>query len=369
MRDHQATDDPFLERHDPPPGTFWATDLEKPPPFVQPRRNSYVDTPVQTYEEQEHAQDLCQSFRHSGWASMRKRIARSFCRTCQDHAVYYRFAECGHHCWVFRDPEVDGRYAVRGSFCRSRWCTPCQLTRGYIIGNNVIELIAGKPSRFLTLTLAHSDAPLGDQIDKLQTDFRRLRQSTWWKRRVSAGVWFLEVKWSKRTQQWHPHLHMLVQGSYLKHSELKQLWYKVTGTSYVVWIEYVRSEEHIARYVSKYTAKGLGVTYDTPDRCIDQLVVTMRGRRLCGAFGDWRHEHLAEPPKDATDWQYVARLDRLLLQASRGNEDARAILDCLNPPTTVEYGDNGDARAPPVPENARLPYLGNMTPDQAIYIR
>lgn len=347
MTNNRTDRDPFLCQHEAPRGTFWATELENATTSLDPTETPPSIQPIRTFDELSEAEQLCASFRHSGWEPTRRRIYESFNRTGHSHAVVHRYARCGQHAWVYRSLEDEDRYRVRGSFCRSRWCRPCQLQRSRLIAANLSELVAGKRARFVTLTIAHSDQPLADQLQKLQSGLTKLRASTWWKQRVWAGVWFLEITYNHQRQQWHPHLHLLVQGLYIKQSELKHRWWTVTGDSYIVHIEFVRSEEHCHKYVTKYSSKALGVTPAMPDRKLDELIVTMRGKRLCGTFGRWKNANLLQQQVDDTIWQYVGRLDEILLNAKNGNDQARAIIESLNTPRTEEQAVEPINRAPP----------------------
>lgn len=320
------------------------------PPFEL--REDPPDTPSLEHSEtrlQKHSHPLpidyeatrecCTCFRHSGWTQTRWAIYHSLRRCGIAPKVLFRFAECGTFATVWADPERPERLQVRGNFCRHRYCLPCAKNRSRIIASNLHAAIAGRVTRFLTLTLRHTDAPLADQIDRLQHAFTRLRRRAFWIKRVDAGAWFIELTYNSQNDRWHPHLHIVTTGRYMDHESLRATWHRITGDSYIVDIRLIRDPDRAAGYVSKYASKPMATAYVHAPHRLDEAIEALHGRRLCGTFGDWRHIKLTELPDDPTDWRYVGNLGCMILAANRGDHVAKHVIYHLTnqPPNPVDH--------------------------------
>lgn len=279
-------------------------------------------------------------FRHTGWQHDRRRVYDALKRTAQTSNRISSYLDCGSHAYVFQslqDPEV---YTLGGSTCHDRFCLPCGRERSRVIAGNVKLKLDGKPARFLTLTLRSTTEPLDDLLAKLTRDFSALRRTKLWRKRVTGGVAFLEVKWLAGTNRWHVHLHALLQGRYVPQQELSKLWLKITGTSDVIDIRIVEDEAHCTHYICKYASKPLDRTVVVVPLRLDEAVVALKGKRLCLTFGSWRGCKLTEPPESGT-WIQLGTLDEIITRAEDGDDDAQHALDVLR----VEYAPS--TRAPP----------------------
>ena len=279
-------------------------------------------------------------FRHSGWAHDRRRVYDALRRTQQNSNRVSDFLDCGRHAYVFQslqDPDV---YTLGGSTCHDRFCLPCGRERSRVIAANVKLKVAGKPARFLTLTLKSDTEPLAQLLAKLTHDFTALRRTNLWRKRVTGGVAFLEIKWLASTHRWHVHLHALLQGRYVPREDISALWLKVTGTSHVIDIRIVEDEAHCTHYICKYASKPLDRTVVVVPLRLDEAVTALKGKRLCMTFGSWRGYKLTEPPESGT-WVQLGTLDEILSLAEDGSEHAQHALDVLR----IEYAPC--TRAPP----------------------
>lgn len=287
------------------------------------------------------AKDRACAFRHSGWTPYRALIRDALKRCGFDQTYLIRWDCCGEHVSVYQDAENPDRLQLRGSYCRSRWCQPCAVQRSRVIANNLHAAIDNRPCRFMTLTLRHTDDSLGDQVDRLYDAFRRLRRRRLWLRNVDAGAWFLELAYNRERDEWHPHLHVIVQGRFIRHDDLRSAWLACTGDSPICDIRMVRDPDQAARYVAKYASKPFNVKFVRYEDRLDEALLALRSRRLCGTFGDWRHVHLNEVPRDDTDWVYVGRLGVIIWRAEHGSEHAVGILSsldaCYPNPITIEW--------------------------------
>lgn len=280
-------------------------------------------------------------FRHSCWHPTRVRVWRALQEANASQSRLDSFETCGLHAWVLESTTNPGQYRVASDKCHDRFCLMCGNERSRIIAANVIARLRGKPARFLTLTLRSRQEPLADTITRLYKSFARLRQRRLWKRSVTGGVAFLEVKRSNDCNHWHVHLHALLQGKYLNSRELSRTWKQITTDSYIVDIRIVRDESAATRYVAKYASKPLDPTATRQHHALTEAIIALRGRRLCLTFGTWRGVVLTEST-DTDEWEAVAPLSELLQRAAAGDGSARKILNALTGAQTCKQ-----SRSPP----------------------
>lgn len=292
---------------------------------------------------------LTVTFRHSGWTRARGLIYDALIRTAQAAARLYEFRVCGSHAYILRSLTDPDRFRLAGSSCHDRFCLPCANERSHGIAMNVIDRIIGKEVRFLTLTVRSTDESLDQLLDKLYGSFQALRRRAFWKRRVTGGIAFLELTYSAGKERWHPHFHILIEGRFIPHQQIKALWYELTGDSHIVDIRLVRSTTEAARYVTKYASKPFNNTFVNRPNRLDEAIVTLKGRKLLTTFGDWRGVTLARPVTDDA-WEHIGTLADFIAYAARGDTWARHVLSTL---TDIDLQPIY-ARAPP-----QLPTLGS----------
>jgi len=285
--------------------------------------------------------NLQETFRHSGWAAERRRRAQALEKAFGCGPSLVAFCACGSRRWILRKKDDDNAFKAVPDTCRSPWCKPCYRSRSYVIRDRLAAKLDERPVRFVTLTLRPDDNSLQFALDRLYQGFRRLRQRPVWKKRVTGGVAFLEVKIGRGSGKWHPHLHVLVQGRYLPQPDLAREWLAVTGDSHVVDVRLVRSKRQVLAYVTDYCTKvaDLKCTHaaggqppaDLDD--IDELVEAMRalkGRRRIITFGEWRtwrllrHEPLGE-------WEVYMHEAEILFKQGDGDSLVLAIAELLAP--------------------------------------
>lgn len=307
---------------------------EWPAPDSSPALVHAIETSRQEHDKACRQVDLpaltiSQVFRHSHWHGQRHRIFDALQDLEKPRERLQRYARCGTHCRVVQSDEDPNRYATQSDTCHDRWCQPCATERARRIATHVRTHIAGKRIRMVTLTLKHSDAPLSLQLDRLRDCLRILRRSSLWRTRVTGGCTMFECKWSHATEAWHPHAHLLIGGRYIPHSNLKKLWYAITGDSFIVHIRPCDSDAKAAAYVAKYVGKPWTGDVERSPHLLAQLIVALDRRRLCHTFGDWKGLRLSEPIDTGT-WHYVCDLDDLLARAKSREKEALMILERLD---------------------------------------
>jgi len=244
---------------------------------------------------------------------------------------------CRKYAWFARD-NVTGLVHVCSNSCRLRWCPICSGGRSKYITNSVTDWIRKwKHPRFLTLTLKHSNSPLSHQIDTIYKHFRTLRKDKQFKQYVEGGIWFFQVKLSKRGDQWHPHIHCLIVGKYLPHDWISRKWLRITKTSNVVDIRAVTDPKRTAEYVARYCSRPAKLSQYPPELNVE-IMRAMHGRRLCGTWGKAKGTSLSPPryvPKEKYTrlgtWSTVMSLRTTIA-------DARIILDCWNKQIPIPPG-------------------------------
>lgn len=290
---------------------------------------------------------LAETFRHSGWRHNRNLVYRALQRTLQSFSRRQAFSQCGAHAFVFRTLEKPYNYRLGGSSCHDRFCIPCARDRSRCLATNVLKVLADRQARFLTLTLKHRDEPLPETVDRLYDSFRKLRAHAFWKRHVTGGCAFLELKWSTRSEEWHVHLHALVHGRYVPRDDLRREWYKCTGDSFVVDVRFVKDQASVGRYVTKYVSKPVNDTFLNRRELLDEAVEATHNRRLALTFGDWRGIKLTESPEPG-DWVNLGSFHGVVSDAVGGDaESLEAVWQICRESTEAVLATVRNARPPP----------------------
>ncbi len=314
--------------------------------------------PPETYDSIVHrlpersdlSDDAASVFRHTGWASHRRRVYHSFLRLDLGIDRIWNFTECGKHAYVLQSPDDPNTYRISGSTCHDRFCLPCANSRSNTIALNVLDRLQGTSARFITLTMQSSHESLATLLDRLLRSFARIRKRREWRKRVTGGVAFLELKWADRSERWNVHLHVLAQGRYYKQSLLSKLWLKITGNSNIVDVRHPKDLHNVARYVTKYASKPLSPSVINDDHRLDEAVLALKGRRLCTTFASWRGIKLTDSPSEES-WDYVDTLSNVIASALAGDTQSKAICDSLGVPVVVEHARS---RAPPEPSPSQF---------------
>ncbi len=197
-----------------------------------------------------------------------------------------------------------------------------------MIAANVHDAIHGKEIRFVTLTVKTDGLSLKESLTKLYKAFAALRRRRWIQRRMWGGVAFLEIKWSAKSERWHPHLHCLTTGIYLAKRELSAIWHQITGDSFIVDIQRPKNEDDVCRYVTKYASKPFDNTFLGRPNLLDEAIVAMRGRKLAMTWGSWRGLQLTATQDDG-QWVHVAPLSVVVAAAAAGDPAMLSIVRTL----------------------------------------
>ena len=220
-----------------------------------------------------------------------------------EHAT--ELAWCRHFAWLVRHEDT-GLVKVVANACHLRWCPVCAQVKRMVIKTAVSKwLRTVKRPKFMTFTVKHSTEPLDDQIRRLYKGYRLFRQHKLLKKKQRGGVWFFQIKRSKKSGEWHPHLHVVADMDYVNKVEIQDEWLLVTGDSYVVDIRAIKDPGKVVDYVARYCATPCRLSDNTPE---DRLAIanTLHGKRLCGRFGSG-NKCIFKPqrPVDFAKWERI----------------------------------------------------------------
>lgn len=273
-------------------------------------------------------------FRHSHWTARRAKITAHLASCGASMFSMERWTECGSDCMIEHSEKAD-KHRVKANYCKSRHCEPCSRARANVLAANLQEKLTAAANgkfRFVTLTLRHTKTPLLNQIKKLYASFKTLRKQAYWKQSQRGGAFMLEVKWSARSREWHPHLHVITDGSWMDKRDLSREWLKVTGDSTSVDVRALDDAKHAAHYLVKYVTKGTSSEVWDDKEAAQEWITATRGIRVCSTFGNWRGMKLSKPTIKYDDWVKVCRLDNLIQRVQAGEQHAMQILLLLRPP-------------------------------------
>lgn len=287
-------------------------------------------TSVHTQEttEQHHVHASYAEYRRSLCKDEWQAAAQVYSFTDQRDAThrYDTYLRCRSYAWFARNVDT-GFVTVLSSSCKLRWCPICRPALKRQIEEQTLDWLSqqNKP-KFITLTLKHSNAPLCHQVSALYSYFKDLRRHKLFKASVTGGVWFFQLKYNAESEQWHPHLHILVNSKYIPQNHLSMLWLSITKSSSIVDIRAVHKKAQAINYVSRY-ATAPCILSDLPFPRQIEAFDALHKRRICGSFGSAKHLKLrSQPAADKSKWTNVGSwwtVTRLYHQ----DASAKSILD------------------------------------------
>lgn len=248
-----------------------------------------------------------------------------------------RFLQC-HSRAIFARNTTTGAVRVLAKSCHLKFCPICNKSREKLIRKKVTDWLSPKYyPKFMTLTLKHSDDDLRDQIDNLYRYFKEFRRIKLLKKKVSSGIWFFQITKNEKTNQWHPHIHCILTGSYIPRRELQAEWLRITGDSNIVDIRLIKNVESAACEVARYAACAVNINKFSCDE-LYVLEKALKSRRLFGTWGKCRKLKLLSPLKYvAKEWQTLGSWNAVVGSMAT-NEVAKSIYDAWKNRTPL-FGD------------------------------
>ena len=254
-----------------------------------------------------------------------------------------RLRDCRKKAWFVQNKHTK-KVRVASSRCKLRWCPICRDVSRQIVTHAVGDWLDDQAyPKMITFTLKHTLDPLEVQIKKLYDSFRKIRQRAYFKKHVTGGVWFFQIKQSCRTGEWHPHMHCLVAGTFLPHAQLKKLWLKITGDSTIVDIRPVIDRDSACCEVARYATSPADLTTVDLDAAYEIYEAT-KSKRICGSWGSAKGLALRPTPaEDRDDWQRVA--DFFFVNVRKDfDPDCKAFWKCYQQDRPWEGPDLQDPR-------------------------
>lgn len=239
-----------------------------------------------------------------------------------------------------------GKVRVVSSACKLRWCPVCAQARSMFLVSQVHKwLTAVSQPKFLTLTMKHTNAPLEHQVKWLYARFRKFRSRKLISRKIRGGIWFFQLKKSKNDEQWHPHLHTVIDADYIPQAVISAEWQKCTGSSSIVDIRAIRSKQAVAEYVSRYCSKPCNLKdFDLMQRI--EVHRVFHGRRLCGTWGTGSKIELSRRAcADRDSWISIGSWKAVIMQIDTLPR-ARAIVKAWQLDDTIPDGIRVDYPKP-----------------------
>jgi hypothetical protein len=248
-----------------------------------------------------------------------------------------KLLDCRSSAWFARDVRT-GQVKIMSNSCRLRWCPICSKARSAFLIMQVHEWLRKvRRPKFMTLTMKHTNADLEHQIKWLYKHFRQFRMRKIFRKKMHGGIWFFQLKRSKETNEWHPHLHCVIDAEYIPQDILSKEWKAQTGTSSIVDIRAVRSVQKVAEYVSRYCSRPAKLT-DFNEKESIEIHRVFHGRRLCGTWGSGRKISL-RPPKceDKMQWERIGSWRAVITQRETLPR-AKAVIRAFLTDSTIPRG-------------------------------
>ena len=140
--------------------------------------------------------------------------------------------------------------------------------------------------RLITLTFPDDARPLAERLDEAGEALKRWRRLQSTLAHVRGGFAVFEITRNTNQGTWHPHIHLVVEGSFWQQAAILAAWQQVVPGAKIVDVRAVHSREGAARYLAKYVAKGTSLSH-WPAETIREYAHAIHRRRLAFAFGTW----------------------------------------------------------------------------------
>lgn len=212
--------------------------------------------------------------------------------------------------------------------CKSRLCPRCSRFRANVLLQQLRHYVTLIDSpRFLTLTLKSSDDPLRQQLLHLRKSFAKLRRSSIWRDHVKGGIYTVEVTYNRKTKQWHPHIHAIIDGRFFAQPAIVTAWKIASGGSFIVDIRACHSRGDAVNYLATYISKSSDPA-NFPAIAIAEWAINVHGLRFVARFGTLHKAVLPkpEPREPLSGIHIICAANHLADAALHGDGEADDIL-------------------------------------------
>lgn len=146
------------------------------------------------------------------------------------------------------------KYRCMNRLCGRIGCLRKRRRRIYdMLKRSIVNM---KNLKFITLTYADRHGLTRDIKKRLDGFFnlfiRKLKRDN-----LLLGGYIKVLEITHNEQGYYYHFHVLIELKYYHQNKLCQDWKKITGTSYIAWIERVYDRNEAINYVAKYMVKGI----------------------------------------------------------------------------------------------------------------
>lgn len=202
---------------------------------------------------------------------------------------YERLEQCSTYLEFRREKSTRKYKLINTNLCRVRLCPLCAYKRSLSVYHNtadIIKYINEKYSRskylFLTLTIKNvPGSQLSNAIDNLTRAWQNLSKQKRIKNVVLGTVRSIEITYNKRTDTYHPHLHVLIHTTsqiyagrdYISQAEFTDRWRSAAGIDYQPVVDIRRVQHNNGREIAeiaKYSVKPIDW-----DKCSESVIITL----------------------------------------------------------------------------------------------
>lgn len=275
-------------------------------------QRGYLDTPIGTSSQKVYR----------GTTQQGEELHRRKLRTKQIVKVYISLQECGRKrqaralfgCgrWFRKRRLPCGTLELKPLPCDSVFCPTCADRRSKRLQREILRK-ANKPGRsywLLTLTVPNEPDLTRRFVSKLVGWFAELRESEEWRviplphdevGEITGGVYSVEATFNRERQDWHPHLHVLIEAPrFLPRPwifAVRARWEQITEGAKVVHLARVygvtKEGKKLRRKLNmrgirelvKYATKCADFA-DSPER-VDEFLKAFKGVRRVQSFGSF----------------------------------------------------------------------------------
>lgn len=341
------------------------------PPAAWASRTTSLD-PSETNQQHSPPQGLTQRGFHRRTADARLAAWRALASSPEaaDHRRADKLASC---CRV-TEIRIDDAGSVRvcPHRCRDRLCGSCLRLRSLEQAERAsVACSKCSSARFLTLTAPAVSESLSKQLRTLRRALSLLRRSESWRGHVTGGLYAIQITRNTTTGLWHPHIHLVVDGTYYPVGNLREAWREALNASGGPWrlepddalivdARAVHDRNKTARYVAKYVTQ--------PDdfeswgsAAILEYAHAIQSSRMLTTFGHLHGMKMPEreDPEDRPESEFVTTTEAAERRARSGCEVTRNALRVLGRASPVlanvsRYAHHGSQDDPTEPTPAEI---------------
>jgi hypothetical protein len=181
----------------------------------------------------------------------------------------------------------DHKWVESHNSCSNRLCPFCARERAAKMAAKVEKFVieTGKSDRLRFIVFAERSVDSFEEGYKTLWDsWTSMRRSVFWQRHVRGAVVSFETTYNHETKQYHPHLNVLVEGSYIPFEDLNAAWVEASeGRGHTSHIQ--KADAGTVRELIKYVAKAADLCDPDEPEILDRFFDVVKGKRLVRTYG------------------------------------------------------------------------------------